>query len=153
MEADLDPREEESTVETMDTEGVTEGECADAGKVEAEVTAETVNISRGGAQLVKADKVHVEQGGIARAEARFIDVTEGGIAIAQGENISITDGGAAIVAAEHVKMQDVVAVLVAANQIEGEDVTIVFDVRAAVVFALVLGAVSSLFKLITRRRS
>jgi hypothetical protein len=153
MDAELNQQEEESIVEAVETEAAAQAECAEAGTVQAEVTAETVYISQGGAQMVRADKVYVEQGGIARAEARFIDVSEGGIGIAQGENISITEGGAGIIAAENVKMQDSVAVFVAANEIEGEGVTVVFDVRAAVVFALVLGTVTSLFKLVTRRRS
>jgi hypothetical protein len=116
------------------------------------IEAQTVSISQGGAQNVKADKVFVEEGGIARAEARFIDVHAGGIAMARAENVTITDGGAAIVAAENVKMQDSVAVFVAANQIEGQDTLVIFDIRAAVIFALVLGFVTSLFKFIMGRR-
>ena len=153
MDDELDPREERSTVKIADVEAEPGVECADVGTVAAEVIAETVNITQGGAQMVRADKVYVEQGGIGRAEARFIDVSEGGIGIAQGENVSITDGGAGIIAAENVKMQDAMALFVAANRIEGEGVTILFDTRAAVVFALVLGTVMSLFKLLTRRRS
>ncbi len=151
MDAVEDPQEEQLLPEPA--EAPEDAESADAGTLEAEVTGETVNITQGGAQTVKAEKVHVEQGGIARVEARFVDVKDGGVGIIQGENVTITDGGAGIVAAENVKMQDAMAVFVAANQIEGEDVTVLFDVRAAVVFALVLGVISSLFKLITRRRS
>ena len=45
------------------------------------------------------------------------------------------------------KMSDAVALFVAANEIEGEDVTIIFDVRAAVVFALIVGAIAMLIGL------
>ena len=165
MDSDYTPEENEITLEPIGVETTHEtGETgADVGAgaelpggvtmtVEDEVAAETVHITQGGAQMVNADKVFVEQGGIARAEARFIDVHEGGIAVARGENITISGGGAAIVAAENVKMQDSVAVFVAASQIEGEDTLVIFDVRAAVIFALVLGFVTSLFKLILGRR-
>jgi hypothetical protein len=156
QEVRLEPLDAETTIETGETGADVEMDMASAGgptvNVQENVEADTVSISQGGAQNVKAEKVHVEQGGIARAEARFIDVREGGIAIAKGENITITDGGAAIVAAEHVKMQDSVAVFVAASQIEGQDTLVIFDVRAAVIFALVLGFVTSVFRLILRRR-
>jgi len=147
-----DSPEEELVVKADIVEEAAETEPTDADVVPEEVVAQTVNITEGGAQTVKAEKVIVEQGGIAHAEAQFIDVKQGGIGIAQGENVSITDGGVGIIAAENVKMTDAVAVLVAANKIEGEDITILFDVRAAVVFALVLGVVNSLFKLIGRRK-
>jgi hypothetical protein len=135
---------EEESSESTDPEGPT---------VHEEITAETVNIQQGGAQTVKAEKVYVEQGGIGRAEAKFVDVKDGGIGIAQGENVTLTDGGVVVVAAENVKMEDAMAVFVAANQIEGEGVKVLVDMRAAVIFALVLGAVTSLFKLITKRSS
>ncbi len=151
MDAVEDPQEEKLLPEP--DEAPEDVESAGTGALETEVTGETVNITQGSAQTVKADKVHVEQGGIARVEARFVDVKDGGVGIVQGENVTITDGGAGIVAADHVKMQDSMAMFVAANQIEGEDVTVLFDVRAAVVFALVLGVISSVLKMITRRRS
>ena len=50
-------------------------------------------------------------------------------------------------------MSDAVALFVAANEIEGEDVTIIFDVRAAVVFALIVGAISSIFKLLSGEKA
>jgi hypothetical protein len=141
------------TVEPNDAEaGTSTNETEEAPELIEKVEAETVNIAQGGAQVVTAEKVFVEQGGIARAEGTFIDVKEGGIAIAQGENVTLTDGGVGIIAAENVKLHDAMAVFVAANEIEGDDVTILFDIRAAIVFGLVLGFVSSLFKLITRRK-
>jgi hypothetical protein len=164
MDSEYAPEEQEVTLEPLDVETTTEtGETgADIGAAtpvgapvvtdHGDIEAQTVHISQGGAQNVTAEKVTVEQGGIARAEGRFIDVHEGGIAIATGENITISNGGAAIVAAENVKMQDSVALFVAASSIEGEDTLVIFDVRAAVIFALVLGFVSSLFKLLSGRR-
>ncbi len=153
----LEPLDAETTIETGETGadvgiGITpEGEPVVS--VEDDIEAQIVNISQGGAQNVTAERVLVEQGGIARAEGRFIDVREGAIAVANGENITISDGGAAIVAGENVKMQDSIALFVAASQFEGEDTLVIFDMRAAVIFALVLGLVTSVFKLIRGRRS
>ncbi len=120
--------------------------------VQSEVQADTVEIRQGGAEHVEADKIVVEQGGIGRAEGRFVDVKDGGIGLVQAQNVTLTDGGIGVVAAENVKMQDAMAFLVAANSIEGEDTTVIFDVRAAVIFGIVLGTVLSLFRLLLGRR-
>ena len=148
MEQEVEHPEEDVThVAGTGTEAVAESD------VQGQADAETVNIGQSGAQVVTADKVVVEQGAVGRAEGRFIDVESGAIGIAQGENISVSDGAVGIVAAEKVKIRDSVALMVACNKIEGEDVTVVFNMRAAVVFALLLGVINSLFKLIARRRA
>ncbi len=85
-----------------------------------EVTAETVDMTRGSAQVVKADKVIINQGAAGRVEARFVDVKNGAIGIAHGEN-TISDGAAGVVGAENVKLQDSFVLFAAANKIEGED--------------------------------
>ncbi len=121
--------------------------------VAGEVTTGTVDMTRGSAQVVKADKVIINQGAAGRVEARFVDVKNGAIGIAHGENITVSDGAAGVVGAENVKIQDSFVLFAAANKIEGEDSAVLIDMRAAVVFALVLGAVTSLFKLMTHRRA
>jgi hypothetical protein len=121
-------------------------------EVQSNVQADTVEIRQGGAEHVEADKIFVEQGGIGRAEGRFIDVKDGGIGVVQAQNVTLTDGGAGVIAAENVKMQDAMAFFVAANSIEGEDTTVIFDLRAAVVFGVILGTIISLFRLLIGRR-
>jgi len=127
--------------------------AAEEATVPGEVTSETVTMTQGSAQVVKADKVTLNQGAAGRVEARFVDVKSGAVGIAHGENISIVDGAAGVLGAENIKVQDSFVLFAAANKIEGEDTAVLLDMRAAAVFALVLGGVTSLFKLITHRRA
>jgi hypothetical protein len=53
--------------------------------------------------------------------------------------------------AEHVELEDTFVGLVASRQVSGK-VTILFDARAAIVFGLVAGMVSGLFRLLIGRR-
>lgn len=103
-------------------------------------------------ETTRAEEIKVEQGGINRAVAQTIHVQDGGIVVAQGQEINITDGGAVVVAAEKAHLQDSGVIFLAANEVAGENITVLFDVRAAVVFALLLGAISALFKILARRK-
>jgi len=115
------------------------------------VTAETVNIESGGAQKVEATTVHVTQGGIAVAQAETITVQEGGIAIARGTNVTVNGGGAFLVAAEHAEVHESSVVFLAAQEVSG-DAKILFDVKAAVLFGVIVGLVVGLLKQFAGRK-
>ncbi len=100
----------------------------------------------------RAEEITVEQGGINRAEAQVIHVRDGGIVIAQAQEINLTDGGAVVMAAEKAHIQDSGVIFLASSEVTGENVTVLFDVRAAAILALLIGAIGVLYKLLTRHK-
>jgi hypothetical protein len=118
---------------------------------EETVVADVVHIDQGGAQSVQAETVHVQSGGIGKAEAETIDVQQGGIGIAQGETITVHEGGIGIALAERAEVHNGGVLLLLAEEVSGET-KVLFDLRAAVLFGLIVGAVGGLFKMLARRK-
>jgi hypothetical protein len=64
--------------------------------------------------------------------------------------VSVTDGGVGAALARRVEVNNGSIAFVAAGEVGG-DAKVVFDIRAAIVFALVLGAVLGILKLLMSR--
>lgn len=119
-----------------------------------DVIADTVTLEQGSAENVKAETVTVNQGSIAHAEGTCIDVKEGAIALAQGANITVNSGAVAAALAENMKVQDSLVVFaLAGEEIQGEDTLVLFDLRAAVLFGVIFGAVAGLMRMFFKRRA
>jgi hypothetical protein len=121
----------------------------DGGSVES-VTAETVTVNGGSIGQANAVTINLTDGGIAQAHGSTINVTDGGIAMARGDMISVSGGGVGAAMARRVEVNNGSIAFVAAGEVGG-DAKVVFDLRAAIVFALVLGAVLGVLKLLMSR--
>ena len=93
----------------------------------------------------------VESGAIGKATAKSIEIQEGAIGMAQGETITVREGAIGIAFAERAEVHDGAVLLMLAEEVSGET-KVLFDLRAAVVFGLIVGVVSGLFKLFARRK-
>ena len=71
--------------------------------------------------------------------------------MAQGQSVTLNQGGIGAVIAERAQVQDAFVGLMAAREVKGE-ARILFDVRAAVVFGLVVGVVTGLLNVFLGRR-
>ena len=105
-----------------------------------QVTANTVNLSNGGAGVVKGDHVtvSVKQGGVGAVQAGRAD-------------ISVTEGGIGAVMAQELKLNNTVVSVAIAGRISGES-KIMFDMRAGLIAGLVIGAVIAAIKALTMLR-
>jgi hypothetical protein len=121
----------------------------DGGSVES-VTAETVTVNGGNIGQANAVTINLTDGGIAQAQGSKINVTDGGIALARADSVSVTGGGVGAAVARRVEVNNGSIAFVAAGEVGG-DAKVVFDLRAAIIFALVLGAVLGLLKLLMSR--
>jgi hypothetical protein len=63
----------------------------------------------------------------------------------------MTESGAVVVKAEKAELEDCSVVFLSADQVSGE-VDVLFDVKAAVIFGVVVGAVLGLIRLLTGRK-
>jgi hypothetical protein len=124
---------------------------AEAIEAATPVTADVAHIEESGAQVVEAETIHVQSGGIGKATAGTIDVQEGGIGIAQGETITVHEGGIGIALAERAEVHAGGVLFLLAEEISGET-KVLFDLKAAVLFGLIVGVVSGLFKLFAGRK-
>jgi hypothetical protein len=68
----------------------------------ADVQAENVTITQGGAQNVEAQTVTVNQGGIVRVDADTVSVRQGGVLYAKADTIQVTQGGIGLARADGV---------------------------------------------------
>ena len=124
---------------------------AAAPDVEEPVVADVVRIDEKGTQAVEAQVVQVESGAIGKATAESIEVKEGAIGIAQGGTITVHEGVIGVAFAERAEVHEGAILLMLAEEVGGE-AKVLFDLRAAVVFGLIVGLVSSLFKLLAGRK-
>ncbi len=103
---------------------------------DAHIVGETINIQDGGAFMIKGETVSIK---------------DGGAAVITGQNISIQEGGAGLMFANQVEMNDGGAMFLVAREVSG-DVKVMFDIKAAIVFGLLVGAVIGVFKLVAGRK-
>ncbi len=100
-----------------------------------QIVAQTVNLSNGGAGVVKGEQVtvHVTEGGIGAVQAQKadIEVKEGGIGAALAQDLTVKNSFIGFAAA---------------RTISG-DAKIIFDMRAGLVAGLTIGAALVLAKL------
>jgi len=101
----------------------------------AKIVGETVNIREGGAFLI---------------QGQTVDIKEGGAAVIVAENIRIQEGGGGVLLAKQAEISDGGVLFLAAREVSG-NATIIFDLKAAVVFGLIAGLTISLYKLIAGR--
>ena len=102
---------------------------------DTQIVGETVNVQDSGAFMIKGETVSIK---------------DGGAAVISGQNVSIRDGGAGLLFANRVEMNGGGAMFLVAREVSG-DVKVMFDIKAALVFGLLVGAVIGVFKLITGR--
>ena len=79
-----------------------------------------------------------------------VDIKEGGAAVIVAENIRIQEGGGGVLLAKQAEISDGGVLFLAAREVSG-NATIIFDLKAAVVFGLIAGLTISLYKLIAGR--
>ena len=120
----------------------------DAGEPVAE---DVVEIGERGAGVVEAEVVHVQSGAIGQATAETIEIQEGAIGIAQGGAITVHEGAIGIAFAERAEVHEGAVLFMLAEEVSGET-KVLFDLRAAVLFGLIVGVVSGLFKLLAGRK-
>jgi hypothetical protein len=93
-----------------------------------QIVAQTVNLSDGGAGVVKGEQVtvHVTEGGIGAVQAgkANIEVKEGGIGAVMAQDLTVTNSVIGFAAASNI----------------GGDAKILFDLRAGVAAGLIIGA-------------
>lgn len=112
---------------------------------------DVVHVDERGAQVVEAQVVHVDSGAIGKATAETIEVKEGAIGIAQGGTITVHEGAIGIAFAERAEVHEGAVLFMLAEEVGGET-RVLFDLRAAVLFGLIVGLVSGLFKLFAGRK-
>ena len=81
-------------------------------------------------------------------DAETIELEQGGIFVARGETVSIKDGSAAVVLAQRAELENGTVLLLAAREVSGE-VKVLFDLKAALLFGLVIGVVVGLLRQLT----
>jgi hypothetical protein len=102
----------------------------------AQIVGETVNIQDGGAFMVSGQTVSIK---------------DGGAAIITGQNVSVTDGGSGLLIANNVEMTDGGAMFLLAGEVSG-DVRVMFDIKAAIIFGTLVGAIIGVFKFVLGQR-
>jgi hypothetical protein len=109
----------------------------------ADVRADHVEITQGGANSVHARTVSIQQGGAGQVRAGQLTVTQGGVAVARTERIEIGEGGGAfaVIADQATINPGGNVVLLIGRSVSG-DVRPVLDGRAATIIGggLVLAA-------------
>ena len=118
---------------------------------EEAVVADVVQVDESRAEAVEAEVVHVESGAIGRATAETNEVKEGAIGIAQGGTVTVHEGAIGVAFAERAEVHEGAILLLLAEEIGGET-RVLFDLRAAVVFGVIIGVISGLFKLFAGRK-
>lgn len=98
----------------------------------AKIVGETININDGGAFMITGQTVNIK---------------DGGAAIITGENVTITDGGSALLLANSVEMNDGGAMFLIARYVGG-NAKVLFDVKAAVIFGVVVGLILSVLRFV-----
>ena len=101
-----------------------------------------------GANIV-ADVVNIRDGGAAFIKGHTVEIQDGGAGIIAGQTISIKDGGGGILLADQAELRNSTVVFLATNRVSGE-AKILFDLRAALLFGVVVGLVLGLLKRLTR---
>ena len=59
------------------------------GAMAAEIRADNVNLTQGGAQMIEAQTVSIQQGGAARVHAEQLSVSQGGVGFARTEQLTV----------------------------------------------------------------
>jgi hypothetical protein len=105
-----------------------------------QITAQTVNLSDGGA-------------GVVRGEHVTVSVTNGGIGMVQAQHatVDITSGGLGVAIAQELTVQGGMISIAAAGKLGG-DVKVMFDVRAGLLAGAVIGLILAAVKLFSSRR-
>jgi hypothetical protein len=157
--SEMDEREKSAKETTEQLEGQERPDEAVErieGKVETpdldeEADEDIVQIGQEGAEIVEAKTVLVESGAIGKAAAESIEIKEGAIGLAQGGTITVHEGAIGAAFVERAEVHNGAVLLMLAEEIGGET-KVLFDLRAAVVFGLIVGVVSGLFKLFAGRK-
>jgi hypothetical protein len=105
-----------------------------------QITAQTVNLSNGGAGMVRGENVtvSVSDGGIGMVQAKHasVSITSGGLGVAMAQDLTVQGGMISIAAARNL----------------GGDVKVMFDLRAGLLAGAVIGLVLAAVKLLACRR-
>ncbi len=124
--------------------------------------AEVVDITQGGAEVVKAEVVHlrqggaytvhathmtVEQGGVAWATCDTLTVEQGGVGAAQTNVFRVKDGGVGVVVAQHAELTNARTLLLLSGDVHG-NVETVLDTRGAALAGIAAGAAIGLMLII-----
>ena len=121
------------------------------------IKADTVNLT-GNANQVEARLVNVDHGNIgqAKAETMTITLTNGSIGAmaAKHTEVMVKDGGIGAMAAQQADVRDtVVSVLAAAKVNLSGNARVLVDMRAGMVFGVIVGTLLSLSNLVLRRQA
>jgi len=113
----------------------------------AAVTADTVNLT-GNVGQVQARQINVWQGGIgsAKSDEMTVSVTQGGIGAfaAKHADVTVKGGGIGAMAAQEVNVHDTIITALAADRVNlSGNSRILIDMRAGVVFGVVVGVLLS----------
>ena len=113
----------------------------------ADVRADRVEISQGGANNVTAKSVSISQGGAGRVSADQITISQGGVGVARATSLTLNDraGAFGVVADEATLNGNASAFLLVARQVSGSGRVIV-DWRAAAAFGAAFAVVLSLLR-------
>jgi len=100
---------------------------------------------------VEADVVNIKDGGAAVIKGNTIDIKDGGAALITGDTLNIRDGGALVMAANRAVLNDSGALFLLAKEVCGNG-RIIFDVKAAALFGVIVGLILALTRAIFCRR-
>lgn len=100
---------------------------------------------------VEATTVNIKDGGAGMVKAETVSIKDGGAAVIIGQTIKIKDGGGAVMVADHAEFTEGGVGLLIARQVSGE-ARILIDIKAAVVFGLIVGLAIGLLRLLAGRR-
>jgi|GEM_PF-6477126 hypothetical protein len=117
----------------------------------SEVRATSVTLERSRARWVSGDTVRLRQSGAALVLGRDVQLVQAGGAIVAGAKLAAQQAGAQWLVGGLVQAKQVVALAVLAGKVEGQ-VRCLFDARGAFAFGAGLALMSTLLRLLVRRR-
>jgi uncharacterized protein YodC (DUF2158 family) len=101
---------------------------------------------------IEAEAVNIKDGGAAVIKGNTVDIKDGGAALIVGDTLNIRDGGAMVIVANRAVLNDSGALFLLAKEVCGNG-RIIFDVKAAVLFGVIVGVIMSLTRVIFCRRN
>src|SRR5206468_3702451 len=115
------------------------------------VEGERIDVQRSLIGRLRGRRVDVRQSGTVLALGRDVHVKQGGVAILAGGRVTVEQGGGQWLVGGIVQAKQVFAVAVIAGKIEGQ-VRCLFDARGAFAFGAGVALMSTLLRLVLRRR-